>query len=331
MAGMKTRDWKTLVKRIRRGKVTPFISNLVSSDQIFGQNQNIVETWADEIDYPLEDRSNLTRVAQFNIINSRDTISAKEVYLDFLKERLLENTRENAGDQPHDFLDTVEEELDELTFSRLAMRLGYIKFDDEPENPLRILAELPLPVYLTTGYYLFLEEALKAANKEPRTEICYWHEVLQDSVPSVFADDPNYKPTANEPLVYHLHGLDAYPASLVLSEDDYLDFLVRISQDPKAIHPRIGQAMTDSSLLLLGYNLRGWDFRVLCRGLIKVKRSALRRLNIAIQLSPDQNEDIENIEDVQGYLERYFNELDFDIYWGDSQSFLQELWQQLEQ
>lgn len=331
MAEMKTRDWKTLVKRINRGKVTPFISNIVSSEQIFGKNQNIVEAWADEIDYPLEDRSNLTRVAQFNIINSRDTISAKEVYLDFLKERLLDSTRENAGGQPQDFLDTVEEELDELTFSRLAMRLGYTKFEDEPENPLRILAELPLPVYVTTSYYQFLEEALKAANKDPRTEICYWHEVLQDSVPSVFADDPNYKPTENEPLVYHLHGLDAYPASLVLSEDDYLDFLVRISQDPKAIHPRIGQAMTDSSLLLLGYNLRGWDFRVLCRGLIKVKRSALRRLNIAIQLSPDQNENVENIQDVQGYLERYFRELDFDIYWGDPQSFLQELWQQLEQ
>jgi hypothetical protein len=52
----------------------------------------------------------------------------------------------------------------------------------------------------------------------------------------------------------------------VLTEDDYLDFLVKVSWDNTVIPPRIAEALTDSSLLLLGYHLQDWDFRVMFRG-----------------------------------------------------------------
>ena len=41
----------------------------------------------------------------------------------------------------------------------------------------------------------------------------------------------NYRPGRDQPLVYHMHGFDEYPASLVLTEDDYLEFLVAILRD----------------------------------------------------------------------------------------------------
>jgi hypothetical protein len=43
--------------------------------------------------------------------------------------------------------------------------------------------------------------------------------------------DENHRPSPTEPLVYHLHGFDQVPPSLVLSEDDYLEFLVAIPRD----------------------------------------------------------------------------------------------------
>ncbi len=320
-------DWRTLIRRIKAGKCTPIISFQVSNDQIIEQDQ-IVKTWAEEIVYPMPDRSNLPRVAQYATINSPDILSAKEDFLDFLKDQLLDKTRreQNSAEQSA-FLETIEDELYDLTFSTVATRLGYPKYENELENPLRILAELPLPIYLTTNYFTFLEDALKAAGKEPRTEICYWHEDLRDAAESVFEAEPDYEPSQAEPLVYHIHGLDAYPASLVLTEDDYLDFLVNVSQDLDIIPKRVAQALADSSLLLLGYQLQRWDFRVVFRVLVTSSRASRRLLSVSIQLSL-QTEEMKDVTEVRQYLEQYFKNFNFEIYWGDSQSFMQKLWDQ---
>jgi hypothetical protein len=197
------------------------------------------------------------------------------------------------------------------------------------DNPLRILAELPLPIYLTTNYATFMEDALKAAGKEPCTEICYWRDELREDIPSVFEEDPDYEPSVEKPLVYHIHGLDTQPSSLVLAEDDYLDFLVKVSQDPEAVPTRVSQALADSSLLLLGYQLQGWDFRSVFRGLITTKRSSRRLLSLSIQIMPD-SEGVKDLASAQEYLERYFDEANFEIYWGDARGFMQALWEQWE-
>jgi hypothetical protein len=151
-------------------------------------------------------------------------------------------------------------------------------------------------------------------------------------LPSVFEVDPSYYPTSDEPLVYHLLGLDAYPASMVLTEDDYLDFLVTISADRRIVPRRVKQALSDSSLVLLGYDLQGWDFRVLFRGLIARKRSTRRTLSVAIQLAPaaDETGQPAEIDSAQSYLERYFDKANFKIYWGSPGGFVQDLWNKWE-
>jgi hypothetical protein len=328
MAGPQNKtDWKTIIRRIKMGKCTPIVSYQVSSHH-FSDHQAVVEAWADEVGYPLADRHSLIRVAQYASITGRDPLSAKEDYLDFLKGRLFNQARDERAADQSAFLDTLEDELLDLSFSEVAGRLGYPRYENELENPLRVLAELPLPIYLTTNFSTFMEDALRAAGKEPQTEICYWNDDLADEVSSVFEVDPDYQPSVEKPLVYHVHGLDARPSSVVLTEDDYLDFLVNVSQDPEAIPSRVAQALADSSLLLLGYQLQGWDFRVLFRGLIAARRSTRRLLSLSIQLTPQQ----EGVDDgdVQDYLEKYFGKSNFDIYWGDVQSFVRELWEQWE-
>jgi hypothetical protein len=320
-------DWRTLIRRIKAGKCTPIISAQVGSPFSAEQNQ-VVEAWAEEIAYPMSDLNNLPRVTQYATIISPDILSAKEDFLDFLKERLLDRVKdEQEAVEQSAFLETLEDELYDLSFSNVAVRLGYPRYEDELENPLRILAELPLPIYLTTHYHTFLEDALRAAGKEPRTEICYWREELEAEAESVFEQEPDYEPGEAEPLVYHLHGLDAYPSSLVLTEDDYLDFLVNVSQDPEAIPKRVTQALADSSLMLLGYQLQEWDFRVIFRGLITSRRASRRLLSLSIQLTPEE-QDMTDVAEARKYLERYFENFNFEIYWGDSQNFMQELWDQ---
>lgn len=320
--------WKTIIRRIKGGKCTPIVSYRVSSRH-FSDNDAVVSAWADDLGYPLADRHNLARVAQYASSIRADALSAKEEYLDFLKRRLLNRFRQEQSPDHNAFLDTLEDEISDLSFSEVAARLDYPRYESELDDPLRILAELPLPVYLTTNFASFIEDALKAAGKAPRVEVCSWRNDVEADVPSVFEQDPDYKPSVEEPLVYHIHGLDARPSSLILAEDDYLDFLFNVAQDPETIPKRVAVALADSSLLLLGYHLQDWDFRVIYRGLITSRRSSRRLMSLSIQLTPDP-QGVDNLADAQEYLERYFKGANFEIYWGDVQSFMKELWEHWE-
>lgn len=320
-------DWRTVTRRIRSGKLTPIIS-----DRVFFPGRNmLLEQWAKELRYPFPEERGLTipKMAQYLAATSRDDLTAKEDFLEFSKEYLLESVRETADDNQLNLLDRLEDELPDLTFSELAARLDFPKYDDEFENPLFVLASLPLPIYITTSYYDFMERALVDVGKRPRTEVCYWQDELIADIPSIFEDDPDYEPSEEEPLVFHLNGRDDHPASLVLTEDDYLDFLIRISQDMNALPRRVAQALVDSSLIMLGYQLEDWNFKTMFRGLIKSKRASRRRLSLALQYTADAAED-ENLDprDVEEYLQRYFDKANFDIYWGEPTAFVQELWEE---
>jgi len=320
-------DWRTLIRRLKSGKFTPIISDRV----YFPGPNNLIQEWADEIGYPypVNKSTTIPQLAQYLSATSRDELTAKEDFLDFSKQYTFNLIRDEATPEQENFLDSLEDELDDLTFSQVAARAKYPKYEDEFDNPLRILAELPIPIYITTSYYDFLEDALRLAGKEPFTEICYWYEEL-DEIPSIFKDDPDFDPSPERPLVYHLNGVDANPSSIVLTEDDYLDFLVKVSEDTEAVPRRIAQALVDSSLLLTGFKLEDWNFKVLFRGLVKTKRDSRRRLSMSIQLEPQNSDEEVDIRDVQEYLERYFSKANFDIYWGDTLNFLQELWENWE-
>ncbi len=319
--------WRTIVRRINEGECTPIISYRVGQRH-FSDNEVVVRAWADELGYPLVNRHNLAGVAQYASHVGCDPLSAKEEYLDFLKQHLLNRARaEPESDQEVtlDILVELEAELPDLSYSEVAARLGYPHYEHKRDNPLCLLAELPLPIYLTTSFASSLEEALRAAGKAPRPDLCCWHQTTEPEARSVFEQDPDYRPSVKEPLVFHLHGLDTDPASLVLSENDYLDFLVRVSRDPEAIPRRVTRALADSSLLLIGYRLEDWDFRVLFRGLIGSRRRSRQTLSLSIQLDPDPR-GVVNQDEARRFLECYFGSDRFDIFWGSAQEFMQELW-----
>ena len=96
-----------------------------------------------------------------------------------------------------------------------------------------MLAELPLPVYVTTDYDSNMMEALKTQPmREPKRELCRWWGDSRDQ-PSIF--DSSYEPTVANPVVFHLHGHMDTPESMLVTEDDYLDY-VAVSRERKG-HP----------------------------------------------------------------------------------------------
>jgi hypothetical protein len=173
----------------------------------------------------------------------------------------------------------------------------------DPSDPYTVLASLPLPTYITTNYDDFMTRALKQKNREPRTEMCRWKKSLDDEVSFLLE---GHTPTVPNPSVFHLYGSVENATSLVLSEDDYFQFLINVSRDLARIPHQIQKAMS-KSLLILGYKLIDWDFRVLFHLLASCITLDPRIAHVAVQISPVGDEAGQDVIDkVQDYLDRYF-------------------------
>lgn len=283
---MTDEDWKVLLIKIRDGKCTPFLGAGVNYN-ILPLGGTVAREWADAEQFPLKSQEDLASVAQFIAVKYEDSMMPKHKIL----ERLRQETRPDFS-QPDERLDC-----------------------------LRALAELPLPVYLTTNYDDLMVEALRHQKKDPRREICRWHNLLK-SIPAVLAG--KYQPSSANPLVFHLNGSDEFVQSLVLTEDDYLDFLVNVSRSRKLLPPRIEEALTNASLIFIGYRLRDINFRVIHRGLVQSMDGSLRSLSVTVQMSPP-DDFREDAEAAQRYLTKYFDDFKVRVYWGTAAQFAREL------
>ena len=125
-------------------------------------------------------------------------------------------------------------------------------------------------------------------------ELCHWNEELQPS-PSVYDAEPGFVPSVERPLVYHLFGHLRQPESVVLTEDDYFDYLIGVTGNKDLIPPVVRRARTDSALLFLGFQLDDWDFRVLFRSIMGQEGRTRRKryAHVAAQINPEEGRILE--------------------------------------
>jgi hypothetical protein len=284
------KDWDQLIKAIKYQRCTPFLG-AGACYGVLPLGGDIARKWAAEHNYPFEDSSNLIKVAQFMAVES---------YPMFPKDEIVEMFQESKA---------------------------LPDFSDKSE-PHRVLADLPLPIYLTTNYDDFMARALKRQHRDPTREICRWN-MLTRNEPSRFDDD--YQPTPANPVVFHLHGNIETPTSIVLTEDDYFDFLVNVSRDgsgPKdamVVPARIQKALVETTILFIGYGLADWNFRVLLQGLSRFIEKGLGRTNFAIMMPPNVPDSETQQKKAQEYLSKYYQNIDVQIFWGTARSFCAEL------
>jgi SIR2-like domain len=278
-------SWNRLLQRIADRKCTPFVG-AAASLPILRQAKDIAEEWTRDHRYPLEDSDDLARVAQYLAVHA-DPMAPKEMMRD-----------EIIGKGPPDFSD--------------------------PEEPHALLADLGLPLYITTNYDDFMVQALRDRGRDPVQEICKWNDdpLVQDD-PAPLGDDHQYEPTPERPVVFHLHGRLGIPESMVLTEDDYLEFLVTLAERSEpdqysALIPhQVARALSNTSLIFIGYGLKDWDFRVLHRGLVMRGNSVLRRMSVTVQL--------ERTSEAQDYLDKYFERNAVSVFWGQATTFTSDL------
>lgn len=283
------RNWTLLLQKIKSRRCTPFLGSESSFGAVPAASE-IAREWSGIDCYPLEDSSNLARVSQF--LGARYDSQYPKLKL-----------RDRLNDiSPPSFADPLE--------------------------PHRILASLPLSVYVTTNYHDLMVRALKDRNRDPRQEICPWYQPTSRK-PSVF--ESGYNPDPANPIVYHLFGHFSEPESLVLTEDDYLDFLVNTAREAESIPFQIQEAFTNATLLFLGYRPNDLDFRVLLRSLANFMKINRNAGHVSVQLITVGSEVSEaQFGNAREYLDSYCKQLKLGVYWGTSREFLAELWQRWE-
>jgi hypothetical protein len=303
---------RVFLENLKKHECIPFIGPEACKPWI-PLDSDIARRWAKENDYPLQDSDRLSRVAQFLAIKQEDNMIAKEILSSELKKI-----------KPPDF------------------RMGEFR-----DTPPAVLADLNLPVYITTNYDHIIEAALESRGKQPISDFCRWNEELakdakENEINSIiYEEGTDYKPTPAHPLVYHLHGTIEYPKSMVLTEKDYTDFVIFYNkEDEKKVTPSpIRRQLSRNRLLFVGYSLdkAGFSlpFSVIFQTVISSSPSMQKKgIAVQVKLRTDNNTDNNtsvNVEKVERYLEQYTNKvLSLDVYWGDSSTFSKELRQQLE-
>lgn len=96
--------------------------------------------------------------------------------------------------------------------------------------PYAILADLNIPVYITTNYDHLMEKALEDKGKKPVSEFCRWNK-FDSAHPIPSSLGSKNPPTGYKPLVFHLHGDIKEPNSMVLTENDDIDFIIALSKN----------------------------------------------------------------------------------------------------
>jgi hypothetical protein len=133
--------------------------------------------------------------------------------------------------------------------------------DKKPSPVLRALAQLDFPLVITTNYDKLFERALAAQDKQPRVRVYSKDEDQKTD------DIPN--PTASEPFVFKLHGDIDTPESIVITDEDYIHFVLRMS-DREAYHPvpfTFRYRFANWPTLFLGYSLLDYNLRLLFKTL----------------------------------------------------------------
>lgn len=291
---MDDRDWRRLIAQLKNGDILPFVG-ADATNGVLPNGVDLSERWASAYSYPFGDRDDLPRVMQYVATTLGDPVHLKE-----------QVSRELLTPPTPDF--TSDSEVHGL------------------------LSRFPIPVFVTTNYDDFMTRALHLAGKEPQVATCPWnfeysYEPLADPGQSV-------EGSTTSPLVYHLHGSLSQPTSMVLTEDDYLQFLVNMvldrgGDDRRLLPPAVLFALATRPILFLGYSPREWPFRVLFQGLLRNIPGIQRRRHVAVQVLPAL-EDGAAARQAKHYLARYPDGWNISIYWGTTAQFCEDLCARME-
>lgn len=337
--------WHALLADIDEACCVPILGPGLT-ETVVGSLRDVARRWAQQYDFPLapQSREDLAQVAQYLAYWQRPP---------FPRQQLREYLKKHIADQFKDRLspDLLQQQLapgEPLTVDALVSAAGKVVREGRAGADVHArLARLPFKLYVTANRDNLLRDALREAKKDPQVVLVRWKD-WEEPPPSIFEKDPEFRPSVQRPVILHLFGNLEWPETLVLTEDDFFDFLLGIARSQQggrrsvaspagaalgvgerpAIPQWVASKVAASGLLFLGFQIDDWEFRILYRAIVMQEGSALgaEHPRIAVQLNPSEGRILEPVR-ARRYLERYFQKggTSYEIFWGAVDGFMKAL------
>jgi hypothetical protein len=313
---------------------TPIVGPAVL-EPVWGMPRTVASEWAERRGFPLTPHRSdeLPLVAQY-LARRRKGIANRT----FVVQTWLQAMEESLIKRWPDLATGVDGLADLVPARRVASLVSAAgaRLRQDDLDPFRLLARLPVEVYLTATPDPLLADALRAADppRPPVVDYARWTDALEGKSRAFDEADKDQRISREQPLVFHLFGTLAEPDSLVLTEDDFFDYLIHVVKDTNntAIPNLVRTAWSQHALMLLGFDLDDWTFRALYRAIVHEPGHLLRMkqgtLSAAVQLTPDEERNLRPQSALQ-YLEQVFGSESISLSWSEPRDFLREVWQRL--
>jgi hypothetical protein len=336
--------WPALLQQIANGRCTPILGPGVT-DHVVGNRRDTARRLAEGCAFPMARPADedLPQVAQYlKVMQSSEAVPG--LVLRHLCAELIDRDTNLLAPElkPSDLNGLSDRALADL-YERL-IETAWRRRLRESNEPLSMLASLNCPLYVTTNPDELLHRAVSeaqfdAATKAPHSEIARWKQELSRRT-SIFdlpadpvaaaAASAEYSLDVKRPVIYKLFGSWSDTESLVITEDDYFDFLIGVTENKDLIPTPIRGALANSALLFLGFHLDDWDFRVLFRSLATQQGRTMRQryAHVAVQIAPEEGR-VVRPEQARKFLADWYDMAgQVSIFWGTVQDFVHELHRQ---
>ncbi len=314
--------WRAICAQVLKGEFVPIVGPELGED-VFGNSRELAGLLADRHAFPLaaHERTDLAKVTQYISTNQNPKYVQGAVEAGQLK-ILAQIDAQRQGGSGAPLAGSLPE------FIKQAAE----RCQAQPGHTYRSLTELPATIYLNASYETTLYHALKASGRQPEAVFGAWRGAEVPKRP----EPKSERPQPDAPWVYHVFGVYGKPDTMVLTEDDFFDYLIATSRLDLLLPTLVGRLM-QSSLLFLGFRLDDWRFRVLFRMIVtRPGTGTMKELShVGVQVNPDE-QSLADVERARKYMESYFkggknNAPEISIYWGSAGEFLKELNEHLAQ
>ena len=315
-----------LVMAIQEQRCVPILGTGMS-DWLFGSRRSLARQWANEFEFPMHftRKDDLPQVAQYVSVQRGGGSELRFLLRKFYIDQLYARFGHVLGDR-----ENTPPDLDALI-----VKVWEHERVKMPAEPHTVAARLGARVYVTSEVTSLLAEALRKEGREPVVDYCRWLPTVRrwPDIDDASDVDDDWEPSVQRPLVYHLFGSLKVPQSLVITEDDYFDFLASVAAHSSHLIPTaLKEAVAESSLLILGFGLQDWGIRVLLRSLVSPEVSGhLEELgHVAAEFDLDTH--AESPEGARDYVAKYygiFRTPKVHIFWSSPEAFCADLATQL--
>jgi WD40 repeat protein len=300
-------EWEGLLEAIRLQHCTPILGPGLL-EPLVGTSREWARRWQRKFSLPLSssEQQDLPAVAEQ---------LAAEFGEPFVVEQLLNSYREELLNRNPGLLSA---ETEGASLQDILSNVWRERFARDPANPYRVVGKLPLPIFVTVAPDHLLLDALAAAGKKPQIVVFPWKE--DDSPPRPASSAVLSQPTAAEPLVCYLFGRLDQLDTLVLTESDLSEFMVKLARDLRLLPAAVRRALVDTSLLILGFDTASSTFRTLLRTLLNQGGSALLRRHLHVVQTEQPG-----LRQLEHFLQKAFSGAKAQVYQGSVPEFCREL------